>query len=144
MNISWFCKSVDLPYEESNTELQRGERSVKGDRSISGLSPFQFFYFGPAVGRAGSSPTARVQRGPSEAARCASKGMNQTARSEREQQGQAPAFAKASAGASPLVALHRRAGAHEMPVAVGVVNPRDRGPELVVAHPRRRKRRLLS
>src|SRR5436189_3019975 len=38
----------------------------------------------------------------------------------------------------------RRAGAEQISVAVNIVDPRDRGPEFVVACPRRGKRRLFA
>src|SRR2546425_9359104 len=37
-----------------------------------------------------------------------------------------------------------RSGADKVPVAVGVVNARDRRPELALAHPRQREGRLLA
>jgi len=55
---------------------RRTWRSVKGDRLGSGLSPFYFLNCRggsfPIARRSGLTSTARVQRGPSEAARCAS------------------------------------------------------------------------
>src|SRR6185369_13244270 len=47
-------------------------------------------------------------------------------------------------GGSPLVTVHRRARADEVPVAVWIVDPTDRGPEFMLADPPRRIRRLLA
>src|SRR5438552_3763154 len=44
----------------------------------------------------------------------------------------------------PRILLHRRARAHEVAIAIGIVHPSDRRPELPLAHPLQRERRALA